>query len=980
MSSSDAKELVKSIIGENNEETIQRLVFLSSRNTLILVIAAQLIRDKKLSSSLLEDENLVNKVFIKLLDELNQITETDGIDLRELLGILSAISPFNPNSKDTQKSLSEFLDGIEWYKISKAVDKLINIGFILKRINSFKVVPDVLADYILYGKSFDSSKNSTGFIDKVFKEFGKEYLANILQNAVEVESRIIKNEESQKLLSNIWRTIENEIKNAGYSELVHILDILKKVSFFAPKKTFTIIECILNENPLLIESSKDSSAIESPNWLIEHLSPVLKNIAYNPQYTQKVCVILWKLANEKFPNIQTNSHPRHPLRVLSEMASLDNRNYFSVVHNTLDSVREIIKNKDHLNCYYHIQEIINSALKSEIENQTSTLRQFSLSWFCVFDANQKDKERIIKIREKAFSILELLIKDENPANLTKTAEVLIQKMSNPHVRGKISNEAINEFRKEGERAFELIKMILQEHKFDSVNNYVITQLISKERYLIKELIPFVDAYVSKIKFSFKDEVMYCLSHDWAEFNPDEEHDITDKKFNDRQGNCAKKLWVECKNEPKEVIGYIKDIIAEFSESGLICNGYVFQYKCAEVATPELANKAVIEILSIKDISFGSSLSNWLWKVPEEEKYSLAIKILNNGNIEHKKGLALAINSFININKTELIEILTKLLKDENETVKSIALSSLGRLYKKLEKPIEIINLLCGFDIKNDVNLLEKKLENISDKYGIPLSDLNETHVDILLNQFINVEKLTDQYHLGIFLSHVANNNPLRIVKLLLKRVDNSIPNENSPKNRDYQVFPYIDFHTTPEKVIQHSEFPECIRTIIDYMYVKKKKNYWEPSFWCPKIFKWLDPNFSEKTLKILENIITAGKPEDLKNIAYIFAEYERDLFFSHTDFINKLLLKSNEVDDECYEVVASKISFMPFSGTRSISGPGEPDDLCLRIIKKCDEILSNTSIETKLREFYKGLKKYAEDENIRKLERDKAEIEEWGEE
>lgn len=79
-------------------------------------------------------------------------------------------------------------------------------------------------------------------------------------------------------------------------------------------------------------------------------------------------------------------------------------------------------------------------------------------------------------------------------------------------------------------------------------------------------------------------------------------------------------------------------------------------------------------------------------------------------------------------------------------------------------------------------------------------------------------------------------------------------------------------------------------------------------------------------------------------------------------------------------MVASKISFMPFSGTRSISGPGEPDDLCLRIIKKCDEILSNTSIETKLREFYKGLKKYAEDENIRKLERDKAEIEEWGEE
>ena len=76
-------------------------------------------------------------------------------------------------------------------------------------------------------------------------------------------------------------------------------------------------------------------------------------------------------------------------------------------------------------------------------------------------------------------------------------------------------------------------------------------------------------------------------------------------------------------------------------------------------------------------------------------------------------------------------------------------------------------------------------------------------------------------------------------------------------------------------------------------------------------------------------------------------------------------------------MIIGKLSFMPFSGSRGISGLGKDDDLCLEIISKCENLLAdNPDYPEPVSNFYRALIEDAERENQRKLDEDKAELEE----
>ena len=115
-------------------------------------------------------------------------------------------------------------------------------------------------------------------------------------------------------------------------------------------------------------------------------------------------------------------------------------------------------------------------------------------------------------------------------------------------------------------------------------------------------------------------------------------------------------------------------------------------------------------------------------------------------------------------------------------------------------------------------------------------------------------------------------------------------------------------------------------------------------------------------------------------ITDIFAEYEREIFFDNNEFAEKLLEKSHRLSEKVQDKVFSKISFLPFSGMQAVSCLGEHDTLATKVITLCEEKLKDTSLKQYLKEFYINLKKFAEGEDKRKLERDKLELEEeeWG--
>lgn len=263
-------------------------------------------------------------------------------------------------------------------------------------------------------------------------------------------------------------------------------------------------------------------------------------------------------------------------------------------------------------------------------------------------------------------------------------------------------------------------------------------------------------------------------------------------------------------------------------------------------------------------------------------------------------------------------------KDSEQEVVDATIRGLGIVcyHMKIKDELpRVVDVICNYETQNDPNKLEILLDNFNPHWLSP-DILSDAHISQLLEKIKHVKKLESQHDTGVFLSYIITKKPLECVRLFLWRIQNMTAD-------DAQSFPYNEgFHDKPKDLTSHAEYHQCIIEILNAM----KEYYWQTYFWCPTVIRWLDPVFSNTTKTILlENLNLHDNA--LRAITYIFVNYERGLFFDNICFVNQLLLQASQLPDkDTIGLIHGKLSFMPFSGTRCMSGLGKPDDLCLDII------------------------------------------------
>ena len=141
--------------------------------------------------------------------------------------------------------------------------------------------------------------------------------------------------------------------------------------------------------------------------MLGKIPPLLKCIGWHPSLTTEVCEILWNLSNTQLQKANINPYPQHPFRLLQELASLDNHNYFSVVDNALKAIENIVKREGHRNSFYDIQDVLDNTIKQEVEETSFSRRTFTWSFVRIYSCTPKDKIR--SIRRRAIKIFELLL-------------------------------------------------------------------------------------------------------------------------------------------------------------------------------------------------------------------------------------------------------------------------------------------------------------------------------------------------------------------------------------------------------------------------------------------------------------------------------------------------------------------------------------------------------------------------------------------
>jgi len=957
LSREDSIELAKSILKGEKQNYAEAIYHASRGNTLVIVMASELIQNDRLDGALLKDPVFQDKVLDKILIDLEKI-DNRNIDLKELLATLAGLSPLTYEASTIDLLGNSF--NIENHALELILDDFQKYGFIIRIGNRLRVVPDILADYILMKHSVNSSNESTGFIDALFEKYGKSYLRNLLANISELEYQ-----SSARLADGIWASINKNAENCKIKELCSVLETIKPVAYLAPDKVYEIVTKILKgEIRVKIDNSKNSGAYEI-SQIANLIISILGELGKRPEFTKRACLELWKISTEQNYLKFLDKFSKNPFLSFKKLTSFDNNNWFSVQKEAMEAAKEIINTNQHIGYENELCEIVESVLRPEIEIQSYSMRSFSLSWCCVYDVDETSRSNVAKARSDAFDLYSILIdKSENNA-LFLIAERLIQKLRRPYLRNnKLQDKAKVEFEREAKTANSLLKKIIT--KNIPILNNCIYELVSDRSEKLLGNIDINEVISEEMKSDY--EIFYCMRHDWPQ-DYDDDFKATDKRFRDRQERTAKQLWKKCDNNPEILLDFLLHYRTDLEQHGIAHGDYAFLQACAKVK-PKLCSETIdIIIKQNKDDYFASMISTWLQYCPKNQQHNLSKRVLVNGNTCHRTSLARSLTALKGLKKNELVGLIENLSKDSEQEVVDATISRLGIVcyHRKIKAGLpRVVNVICNYETQDDPNKLEALLDNFNPHWLSP-DILSDAHVSQLLEKIKHVKKLKSQHDTGVFLSHIITKKPLECVRLFLWRIQNMTAD-------DAQPFPYNEgFHDKPKDLTSHAEYHQCIIEILNAM----KEYDWKAYFWCPTVIRWLDPVFSNTTKTILlENLNLHDNA--LRAITYIFVNYEKGLFFDNICFVNQLLLQASQLPDkDTIGLIHGKLSFMPFSGARCMSGLGKDDDLCLDIINKCKKLLEeNPDFPEPINKFYRALIENAKHENQRKLDRDKAELEE----
>jgi len=317
LSRDDGEELARLELGPDLARYARQLFAATHDCTMVTVVGARLLRERRIPPGLLErDQEFRDTVLARFRDVvLGRVPDSVDQDLaRRVLELVSALQPINPDAEAFRAAAATFV-GVRMSELARTLDSLETAGILVRRGFSVRIVPDVLADYVLGNVCLTSRGEPTGFADELFSAFGAVSFDSLLANLGEVDWRIRSSSGSPTpLLDNIWTAFESRYREADNMERQRLMGMLRGVAAYQPERTLSLAEWTV-ANPAV--DGPDSGFVINRNEAVIWMLPkLIEDCAYG-EHLGRAVELLWRLGrNDARP---TNQFPDHPMRVLTRI-------------------------------------------------------------------------------------------------------------------------------------------------------------------------------------------------------------------------------------------------------------------------------------------------------------------------------------------------------------------------------------------------------------------------------------------------------------------------------------------------------------------------------------------------------------------------------------------------------------------------------------------------------------------------------------
>ena len=944
LSREEVTELGRQALGAEFAHLAEQLTVATLDCPLVTVVGGQLLAQRAIAPDLLErDEEFRRTVLDRFRDILvGNVGDRIAPTLcRSLLDLIAAVQPIRLDNEQTLQSASEFL-GIDGPQLIGSLGMLEEAGALLRRGNTLRIVPDVLADHILHEVSVNRQGQATGYADLVFNRFKSLCPSEVLRNLSELDWRLRKSDaHAPDLLSSVWQSIEQEFQGASNQGRCTILGILEQVAVYQPEKTLALVEYAIR-NPATKPEDPDLSKIYefTHGDVLRQLPELLRRISYALDFLPRCCNLLWELGRDDKRDL--NPNPDHAMRALTNLASYDIGKPAVVNHLVLDTLEKILATADSHEHVHSPLDIIDPMLaktgsSNHSEGHKLVIRSFVLK-----------KERIKSLRQRSLALVVDCLSSHSLRVLLRALQSLGDALREP--MGEISDEDQEQWRSEQLEILARIADLAQSSPEPEV------------RLRIREILSWHRSYSASDDVRDKANAIVASIPESFEFRLTQElmdpFHSGDRLPEEREGDDRHRRHQERIEQTQRAL------VSEFlSHSGTaiaahrILTGRIQTLTDAGVrSTPQV----VLGILGKSDPEFAAGLCDIIVDDPNGALAPYLQPLLSNvriWNAERARGIgqrALAGSSNILCRgvalsyqyhgwagnaTTEDIEIIRGLLGHEDMYVRKLAIGSLGALAEARQRVA--IDLAKGVEIGDNV-VLAAELCELFVAARLHFGDLTADDINAFLSKLEDTQDI-DDFYINAFLVKASEQDAKAVVGLLLTRI-----RSKSTKGIGYHALPSLSFQNPLIGLATSPDKETFLREIRD----ASLEPGWLIDYWVPQLFREVSSGFeSAESLKVLEEWINSENADKIKSAAQLVFAAPPGFVFGHVGFTSNLLERAHAAGEDCYQSVSSSLIGSTHSGVHS-GTPGEPMPQDVAIREQASAVASQFDVGSPGYRFY----------------------------
>lgn len=910
---------------EGDPEWADEILVMAADSPLVATMAARVVVREGVVPELARGERELRRVILSRFTHVitGQLgAPADAALLRAVLELLAIIQPFHIDDRRVAELVEATRPGFVAADVSRALKMLIEGGVIYKRGQLYRLMPDLLGDFLIEESCIGADKRLTPFALAVADSVEGNRLTQVLVNLGRMDWRRMEGDPSESdLLEPIWRKLRT-IENKHDSRI----QAVQEVAYYQPGQALEFVQAQIEQGRVL-----------------DGFSTILRRVAFSPDHLRDALRLLWELGQND--SRELNPHPSHPIRTLAELVGYDTQKPLTFVEEVGEFGFELLHDPEAWTGRYTPFDVLAPLLSGEGFTTTSTGRGISMSPFFV------DYKVVAHLRARLVEKIITLLNARDPRIAYRAAAFLSDAVRSP--RGLLNTPAPEDLLPQYEVEFSqtigkvgeliaggtlapttvigLVKSLAWHAQYDE-------GALGDQVRRIFATIPsdldfrFHAALAEGADYSFVGQMCYA---DWDEDREWLGGFVTEllTAYPDRRALCA-------------VFLAYRDAVEAAGISTFPSNQLVDKLIDAD---PAIGRQIIDRSLAEPDFRLrdflGYAVGAQLDTSPEEGR-ALIAQMLASPEPMIRSGGARA---FIGLRRKPTaadVGLLRKALGAQDPLIVSIAVTALRSWRDLDERETIALSLAVAFD--RMPHLFETVCTLLCSRRSVLLDHLREEDARLLLDRMRALPRL-DDYWAGELLAGLAKRYGVLVTEFLLARVDLG-SSEKAPK--DFRAISYS--HRHGHLALQESP---AVSDILERSWLWLRQHDDTDAWGRYQIGIAFAAMFKLDSAQVVEffgTMLDRAATWDLRWIGYILRHSHHSFVFKYRGFIELYLGRCKAVEAQLVKDAVGQLSAAAMSGGWS-GTPGEPMPRDVRTLDEAAAILTMLSRLSPAYPLYKAI-------------------------